>query len=303
MKKIETLTHEQESKFDEFVDKWIKIGMSTEPTNDDEILAAIPQYYKEGGLKPPDEVIICPSPIAALYTGAQILTENRKDSKFEDNIKEVWSARVGTSLWAGYNSWRDYMGYIGVDISELTATFSLAKNCCYVFPFNNFITISEKPSKMLFDDNGELHSENSMAIEWKDGFGFYCLHGVRMCGNEWVCETLKEDLDPEKIMSIKNVEQRLMAIKKCGIDKVLNKLDSKIISEGALDKSGLVYKLYSVNIADSYEKLMALPNPSENKTHYEFVPPDCQTIFEADLWRRNYDDYKTRKYQPTGSRA
>lgn len=302
MGKIESLTEEQEAMFESFVNKWIGIGLSTDESDEDAILEAIPQYYKEGGLEPPDQVIICPSPLAAIYAGALILNDNKEDGLREKAI-EVWSARVGTSLWSEYNSWRDFMGYIGVDISELSPAFVLAHNSCYIFPYDKFITISEKPCKILLDQTGELHSENSMAIEWRDGFGFYSLHGIRMCGNEWVCETKAEDLDSEKIMAITNVEQRLMAIKKCGISRILDRLKSKVISEGKLDDSGLIYKLHKVELQGSKEKLFEMKNPSEDKIHYEFVVPECNTIFEADLWRRGYDTFKTMKYEPTNLRA
>src|SRR6266540_4702893 len=302
MRKITELTAEQESKFEEFVKKWTDIGLSTSRTNEDALIGAIPQYYKEGGLEPPDKVIICPSPLAAVYAGAEILNDGKTEGLREKAI-EVWGSRVGTSLWAGYNSWRDFMGFIGVDISELAPSFVLAMNSCYVFPYNNFITVSEKPTEILLDQNGELHSENNMAIKWSDGFGFYCLHGIRMCGEEWVVETKSEDLDPTKIMAIKNVEQRLMAIKKCGIGRILSKLKSKVISEGALDESGLMYKLHEVTLLNSKEKLFEMKNPSEDKTHYEFVLPECETIQDADMWRRGYDNFKGVVYEPTDVRA
>lgn len=279
MKKIESLTEEQESMFESFVNKWIGIGLNTDESDEAAILEAIPQYYKEGGLEPPDQVIICPSPLAAIYAGALILNDNKEDGLREKAI-DVWSARVGTSLWSGYNSWRDFMGYIGVDISELTPTFVLANNSCYIFPYDKFITISEKPCKILLDQDGELHSENSMAIEWRDGFGFYSLHGVRMCGEEWVCETKSEDLDPAKVMAIENVEKRLMAIKKCGIDRILSKLNSKVIST-----KGAEYVLHEVELMGSKEKLLQMQNPSESKVHYEWVIPEIKTVEEALAWR------------------
>jgi hypothetical protein len=379
---ITELTEDQESKFDEFVSKWVDIGLSTSPTDVDKVLECIPDYYKQSDLESPATVIFCRSPFESILYGAFILSENdakvydkviakvydkvsakvdakvdakvyakvsakvdakvsakvsakvhakvdakvyakvyakvsakvraKVDAKVDakvyakvnaKNISDVWTARVGTSFWSGYNSWRDFMGFIGVDISELNSTFELSKNSCYIFPFDNFIIVSEKPIRISFDETGEMHNENKMAIEWSDGFGIYLLNGVRMCGNEWVVTTPKEELDPEKIMAIINVEQRLMAIKKCGIDKILSKLKSRVISEGILDESELIYKLHEVEIEGSKERLFEMNNPSEDKKHFEFVLPECNTIFEADLWRRGYDNFKSMKYERTNLRA
>lgn len=292
MKKIETLTIEQESKFDEFVDKWVKIGLSTDLPDEDAIINAIPQYYKEGELEPPDTVIICASPLAAVYAGAEILTKNRKDSNFRDNAIEVWGSRVGTSLWSGYNSWRDYMSFIGVDISELAPAFILAEHSCYIFPYNNFITISEKPSKICLDEQGELHNEYSMAIEWRDGFGFYCLHGIRMCGCEWFFDQSKsEDEKMDLILKTTNTEQRVAMMRYLGYDKFIDKISAKLLDEDESTKD----KLYTIEIENQrVGPYLMMTCPSTGKVYfegvgdadkYENIDPTIKTCKDAHLWR------------------
>lgn len=52
-KKIESLTPEQEARVPEFVDKWRKIGLCTEPADWNRAEKGIKQIYKDAGLKSP----------------------------------------------------------------------------------------------------------------------------------------------------------------------------------------------------------------------------------------------------------
>ena len=62
--KIERLTEAQQSRFPEFVDKWIKIGLSTEPADRPRAEKAIAGIYRLANLKEP-RVIWLPCPISA----------------------------------------------------------------------------------------------------------------------------------------------------------------------------------------------------------------------------------------------
>ena len=61
--KIERLTKEQEARFPEFVDKWTRIGLSTEPANRPVAEAGIVQAYAAAKLSPP-RVVWCGSPLS-----------------------------------------------------------------------------------------------------------------------------------------------------------------------------------------------------------------------------------------------
>jgi hypothetical protein len=167
--------------------------------------------------------------------------------------------------------------------------------------FPEIAFVSDFPKKIDLDQEYRLNNLTGPALLYRDSYALYFISGVRMTGEEWVCTTPADELNVEKVMAIKNAEQRLMAIKKMGIERVLNKLDSKVISEGNLDSTNLVYKLHEVVLNRSREKLFEMRNPSEPKTHYEWVAPECETVQQADMWRRGFD-FKTN-YQPTVSRA
>lgn len=93
MKKITELTEHQTSQMSTYRDKWIKIGLSTELTNKERAIANVPAYYKAGGLKPPKNVVIATSPLAAM-----IITSLLKSSVFYDIINNGFKAKSDKGL-------------------------------------------------------------------------------------------------------------------------------------------------------------------------------------------------------------
>ncbi len=71
--KIEKLTSEQEAAFPRYVDKWLKIGLSTEPCNFEESKKAAILAYELAGLQPPKKFYLFDCPISAAK-GAQQLS-------------------------------------------------------------------------------------------------------------------------------------------------------------------------------------------------------------------------------------
>ena len=61
MKKINSLTKEQEALFPKYVDKWLKIGLCTKPANRPKAEELINQCYEVVGLKKPKKIIWCGS--------------------------------------------------------------------------------------------------------------------------------------------------------------------------------------------------------------------------------------------------
>lgn len=64
-KKITKLTKEQAKRLIEFRDKWIQIGLSTEPAKREKAEAAIREMYRIAGGAPPQKIVWCGSPLAS----------------------------------------------------------------------------------------------------------------------------------------------------------------------------------------------------------------------------------------------
>lgn len=295
MSKIVELTPEQESKFEEFVEKWTAIGLSTKAPDEEKVRELIPAYYQAGELPPPEEVYFCKSFLEVFELGSKLIDKGSK----KVTLEYIWSARVGMSFWAGWKSRIDYMKDIGVDISEYEPTLELAKECCYLFPFDNAVFIVQNPTEIYLNQNGDLHHESAMAIKWADGFGMYCLNGVRMDGAEWFFEKKLSDEDKaRKIFATENVEQRAEMLRVFGMNKIYERLPHKKISERA---DG--YEVLAIDIGTGrMEEALKMVNPSTGEIHVEFVDRGVKTVEKALMSRwpermrtkYNYSEAKAR---------
>lgn len=84
MSKIEKLTDKQTEMMAVYRDKWVKIGLSTEPTNQERAKTNLVDYYKAGDLAPPKTVIFAASPMAAM----SILSVLSSDT-FYDKLQSI----------------------------------------------------------------------------------------------------------------------------------------------------------------------------------------------------------------------
>ena len=106
---ISKLTPEQTARMAEFRDKWISIGLSTEPAQREQAEAAIRQIYRSAGLNEPRKIVWCGSPLSQGLTRAVILDKRLLEAasvgaSVRDSVgASVWAsvwASVGASVWA-----------------------------------------------------------------------------------------------------------------------------------------------------------------------------------------------------------
>ena len=99
---IESLTKEQEEKMAEYRDKWIKIGLSTEPADKKEAEEGIRVAYKMAGLPQP-KIVWAGSPFGNALTRAivtKILTDKKIGASVRDSVWASVGASVRASVWA-----------------------------------------------------------------------------------------------------------------------------------------------------------------------------------------------------------
>ena len=113
MARIEHLTDKQLARFPEFVDKWTRIGLSTEPADRPRAEAAILAMYKQAGLPKP-EIVWCGSPMGNALAWASVRASVR-DSVGASVGASVWASvrdSVGASVWAsvGASVWASVGG-------------------------------------------------------------------------------------------------------------------------------------------------------------------------------------------------
>jgi hypothetical protein len=100
-KKITSLTDEQEARIGEFVERWTRIGLCTDPADRPRAEAAIRDMYRQGGLEPPTTIVWCGSPLSQFLTGAIILDSRLMESigrDCQESVLEIVQDSVGYSV-------------------------------------------------------------------------------------------------------------------------------------------------------------------------------------------------------------
>jgi len=226
------------------------------------------------------------------------------DSQLYSQLRSKLRSKLNSQLrsqklfkWDGVDFkwyWSDYYGFYDFILNEIFPdkkdSFPLLKKVheylravSHVVAFKNIVFISDNPCKILKDEQGRLHSEDSQALEYRDGWGIYALDGVTI--SKEVFDLVQEKKDADKIMAIENVEHRLVAMKYFGVGNMRGQLNAK-----TLDKSE-IYELYEIDLMGRREKVLRMKNPSEDKWHDEFVPPETKDIKDALRIRWGLDEY------------
>lgn len=150
-----------------------------------------------------------------------------------ERMKIVSSARAmmlafpaGYANSAYYDMVKDAMAEPPEQKRILEEISLLARSIGVWFPYNRVCIVSDRPRKILLDEQGRLHSETGKAIEYSDGWGVSCWHGT-IVPDDWI--TLGKRLTPEQVLQAQNVEQRAAGFDIIGWDKALDILQAKVI--------------------------------------------------------------------------
>ena len=176
--KIDKLTPEQEAKIPEYLDRFLKIGLSTEPCNRAEAEAAIAESYKFMNLKPPSRFIWCDSPFEGVKIAAQ-LAHDREEVTKEEISDQISKASFGSlaAYWVGFYSFVANELPVKHD-NLINVVERIIKNTGVYWTFEDAVVISEKPKTIHLKDE-KLHNTEGMALEYRDGTGVYSVDGVR----------------------------------------------------------------------------------------------------------------------------
>jgi hypothetical protein len=196
------------------------------------------------------------------------------------NINSNWLLIFWWLVWAG---WYDYAKYIGVkfDNKIFKIFMDFVTNVSFIMPYEGIAFVSENPQ--IEWKEGKLHSETGMAVKYADGWGMYSLYGVKFEKKLYKKVTSKR-ATCKTILNIKNMEQRMAALKLHGIEKII---------EGAtlLDKStrgNELYLLKNVFSQDAY--FLKYTCPSTGRVYFSGIDPEVGEKKDADLsmsWKLN----------------
>lgn len=272
MSKIESLTPEQEAQMDVYRDKWIKIGLSTEPLDLENAKKAAIKAYELAGLPAPTQFFTAKSPVDAIRLIKELDPE-------QDSNKILGDMSYGCHD-APWLSFYDYFKTcVGVEgLEQIEGLTELAYHCGWVSFYEDVVVFQDRPCTIKMDEQNRTHCEDGPAIAYSDGFAIYVWHGVTI-HPEWI--TNKSALTPKIALTWENIEQRRCACEILGWVHILKELNAKTIDT---DDDPMVGTLVEVTIPDIGKEKFLKVLCGTGREFAIPVPPEMKTALEANAW-------------------
>jgi hypothetical protein len=145
--------------------------------------------------------------------------------------------------------------------------------------------VSDRPLEINRDVRNRLHSDNRAAVMYRDGFGVWCWHGVRV--PQYVIER-PQDITVEKIHGEQNAEIRRVMIERFGHGRYITEAKIEAI---ATDDFGVLYRHPSdgalvVRVVDQVKN-----DDGSDKIHYLPVNRDlCPMRLDEETGKIKYGE-------------
>jgi hypothetical protein len=271
-KKIEKLTPEQEAAMPKYVEKWMKIGLNTDPVDMPKAIEAVKLAYKNAGLKEPTKFYHAKSPLDAVRVIQELDPSQTKQDIFNSMLYGAHSA-----------SWLSFYDFFytecGVEeAGKLLGLIELAKHSGWFNAYEDVVVFQDRPEVIKLDENDRLHAEFGPAVAYRDGYKIYSWHGVTIPA-EWIEE--KDKLSAKTALTWTNMEQRRAACEILGWAKILKDLKAKVINEDADPQIGTLVEVELPELGrEKFLKVLC-------GTGREFaipVPPEMKTALQANAW-------------------
>jgi len=283
---IKSLTKEQEALFPVYVERWKKIGLSTDRMDRDAAVDAAKKAYRLVGLKEPSNFYFTKSPIDAVNFIKQNL--DKKSSKSEIFVQMIYGCHEAP--WLSFYSF--FKEQCNLEIcNRLEGLMDLAEKTGWLSVYEDTVVFQEKPTVIRFDDQDRLHCETGPAIEYEDGFGIYTWHGVSI-PKEWI--TSRETLTPKAALSWPNIEQRRAACEIVTWARILRELNAKVIDA---DDDPMIGTLVEVTIPDVGKERFLKVICGTGREFAIPVPPNMTKALDANAWTFDLDGDTLRQLE------
>ncbi|NER39919.1 MAG: hypothetical protein F6J93_39315 [Oscillatoria sp. SIO1A7] len=188
--------------------------------------------------------------------------------------------------WAGGCSAVDFcLNVLGLKSSrreEELEAWSLARSlldsCDRIYPYEKIAIVCDRPRQIHFDSQGLLHAFGKLALEFADGYGFYCDRGVPL--PEKYGKLHRSQWQAQWLLSETNAELRRVLIQRIGYSRICQELAA--VSLDAWRE----YELLTIegNLDLEPIHLLKMTCPSTGFIHVLRIPPDIETARKAIQW-------------------
>ena len=204
-------------------------------------------------------------------------------------VRGAWWRYLGGQFWAGWAACERFFAEVcGLELADgLSArgadSAALTRSCGWIWPHTDFAIMTERPLRISRDESGRLHHLSKPAIEFRDGWGVYAVHGTRI-PDEWI--TARDTIDPRLALTHENIEQRrVLRDHIIGWPAVIAAVGGEIIVDQDADPE--IGTLIQVDLGEErepYARFLRM-RCGTGRTFIERVHPDCTTAMAAQEWR------------------
>jgi hypothetical protein len=181
------------------------------------------------------------------------------------------------------------------DIMERAEAYRrVCESVNYIWPNRDFVMVCARPTKILRDERGRLHSEIGKAIEYPDTWGLYMLHGIKF-EEKLYWSIVKREITSKDAINIPSTDQRAIALQYIGGEKLMKDFNGKVVGK---DEYGEVVELTDLKDTNGnpYRYLRAM-NPETNELVYLRTRPEISSPAEAEAYSYDLSRWKMQ-YAP-----
>lgn len=108
-------------------------------------------------------------------------------------------------------------------LQKWEALQNLVQHCGWIFGFNNTCLICDRPTKLIIDENQQLHGEGETAVEYSDGYKAYAHHGYLLPEKYGVIDP--SAWQSEWVLPEENRQLQKVLIQNIGVARICRELD------------------------------------------------------------------------------
>lgn len=188
-------------------------------------------------------------------------------------------------LWQGGNQWSAWAAFLGffrhivrlpIDYTKYDAWEVLAQHSGPRIVHEKFCIISDRPERLLVDDQSRPHCDDGPFCRWRDGSELFAIHGVRVPA--WIV-LHPERIDAKAVRSEQNLEVQRVMIERMGVGRYLFECGAKVIDMDSLRLTGSAPRALLED--DLGNKWLVGTDGSTARVYHMSVPSSAQTCAEA----------------------
>jgi hypothetical protein len=208
-----------------------------------------------------------------------------------DQVGAQVGAQVGDQVYGCHDAgWISFYEFFRANCgivtqADLGGLVNVAKTMGWWAPYDTLAVCQRRPLAIHRDDQFRLHSESGMAIQYRDGWGFYAWHGVRLGhdGEQIILRPQTQTI--EQIDADENEEVRRIRIERFGWLRYLAETNAEVVHSRRND----IENTKEMLCRRGPMQVLVCHCPSTARVYALEVPREIATCEQAQNWLWNAD--------------